>query len=166
VIGAMRGARVPPTQAQVERLAAVLEVAGVPCRVSPNVEGELWGKLLINCTYNAISALGRSRYRRLTALEDTRALMREVVLEVLAVATAAGVRMPEGDWVDIALKLSASMPEATSSTAQDLARGKRTEIDHLNGFLARRGAQLGIPTPVNRTLHALVKQVEDSLEQG
>jgi len=164
VIGAMRGARVPPTQAQVERLAAVLEAAGVPCRVSPNVEGELWGKLLINCTYNAISALGRSRYRRLTALEDTRALMREVVLEVLAVAKAAGVSMPEGDWVDIALRLSASMPEATSSTAQDLARGKRTEIDHLNGFLARRGAQLGIPTPVNRTLHALVKQVEDSLE--
>ncbi len=166
VIGAMRGARIAPTAAQVERLAALLETAGVPCKVSPNVEGELWGKLLINCTYNAISALGRSRYKRLTALEDTRTLMREVVREVLAVARASGVEMPDGDWIDIALKLSASMPEATSSTAQDLARGKRTEIDHLNGFLARRGAELGIATPVNRTLHALVKQVEDSLEQG
>jgi len=165
VIGAMRGARVPPSAGQVERLAALLEASGVPCKVSANVEGELWGKLLINCTYNAISALGRSRYKRLTALQDTRALMREVVLEVLAVAKGSGVEMPEGDWVDIALKLSASMPEATSSTAQDLARGKRTEIDHLNGFLARRGTELGIATPVNRTLHALVKQVEDSLEQ-
>ena len=166
VIGAMRGARVPPTPAQVEWLAALLERSGVPCKVSPNVEGELWGKLLINCTYNPLSALGRSRYKRLTALEDTRALMRSIVLEVLAVAQASGVTMPEGDWIEIALGLSASMPEATSSTAQDLARGKRTEIDHLNGFLARRGAELGIDTPVNRTLHALVKLVEDSLDQG
>ena len=79
VIGAMRGARVPPTSAQVEALAALLEKSGVPCKISPNVEGELWGKLLINCTYNPLSALGRSRYKRITALEDTRALMRSIV---------------------------------------------------------------------------------------
>jgi 2-dehydropantoate 2-reductase len=164
VIGALRGAAVAPTSAQVEDLAATLEKAGVPCRVSDNVEGELWGKLLVNCTYNAISALGRARYKRMTALEETRVLMRAVVLEVLAVAKASGVSMPEGDWVEIALGLSASMPETTSSTAQDLARGKRSEIDHLNGFLARRGAALGIDTPINRTLHALVKQVEDSFD--
>ncbi len=164
VIGAMRGAAMPPTAAQVEVLAAQLAQVGVPCRVSPNVEGELWAKLLINCAYNPISALGRARYNRVTALDETRWLMRAVVLEVLAVAEAAGVTMPEGDWVEIALGLSASMPEATSSTAQDLARGKRTEIDHLNGFLARRGAALGVDTPVNRALHALVKLVEDGLE--
>ena len=164
VIGAMRGAALPPTAAQVENLASLLVRTGVPCRVSPNVEGELWGKLLINCAYNPISALGRARYKRLTALDETRALLRAVVLEVLAVAQAAGVTMPEGDWVEIALGLSASMPEATSSTAQDLARGKRTEIDHLNGFLARRGAALGVDTPVNSALHALVKLVEDGLE--
>ena len=90
--------------------------------------------------------------------------MRAVVLEVLAVARACGVDMPAGDWVEIALGLSASMPEATSSTAQDLARGKRTEIDHLNGFLAARGAAAGVDTPVNRALHALIKLAEDGLE--
>ena len=164
VIGSLRGMSPAPTAAQLARMAAWLEAAQVPCRVSDNVEGDLWGKLLINCTYNAISALGRARYKRLTALEETRALMRVVVLEVLAVAAASGVRMPAGDWVEVALALSASMPEATSSTAQDLARGKRTEIDHLNGFLAQRGAALGVATPVNRALHALVKLAEDGLE--
>lgn len=164
VIGAQRGAMPAPTAAQLTRLAAWLEAAQVPCRVSDNVEGELWGKLLINCTYNAISALGRARYKRLTAIAETRALMRAVVLEVLAVAQASGVAMPPGDWVEIALGLSASMPEATSSTAQDLARGKRTEIDHLNGFLVTRGAALGVDTPVNRALHALVKLAEDGLD--
>ena len=90
--------------------------------------------------------------------------MREVVREVLAVAAADGVTMPAGDWEDIVLKLSQAMPEATSSTAQDLARGRKTEIDYLNGYVARRGAALGIPTPVNRTLHALVKLLEDGLD--
>ena len=52
------------------------------------------------------------------------------------------------------------MPRQYSSTAQDLARGKRTEIDFLNGFIVRRGQALGIATPVNRALWALVKLIE------
>ena len=50
------------------------------------------------------------------------------------------------------------MPAQYSSTAQDLARGKKTEIDHLNGFVVRKGEALGVPTPVNRALLALVKR--------
>jgi len=52
------------------------------------------------------------------------------------------------------------MPTQLSSTAQDLSRGKRSEIDHLNGYVMRRGAALGIATPVNRVLHTLVKLIE------
>jgi 2-dehydropantoate 2-reductase len=52
------------------------------------------------------------------------------------------------------------MPTQYSSTAQDLARGKRTEIDHLNGYVMRKGESLGVPTPVNRTLFAIVKLIE------
>jgi 2-dehydropantoate 2-reductase len=58
------------------------------------------------------------------------------------------------------------MPGAISSTAQDISRGKRTEIDALNGYVARRGAELGVPTPANRTLHALVKLLEASREDS
>ncbi|MBL8385772.1 MAG: 2-dehydropantoate 2-reductase [Burkholderiales bacterium] len=163
VIGALRGAAHAAGSARLASLAATLDAAGIPCRVSANVEGELWGKLLINCTYNAISALGRAQYKRLTALPESRELMAAVVREVLAVAAAEGVVMPPGDWVETALALSQSMPEATSSTAQDIARGKRTEIDHLNGYVAACGAARGVPTPVNRALFALVKLVEDGL---
>jgi 2-dehydropantoate 2-reductase len=52
------------------------------------------------------------------------------------------------------------MPTQFSSTAQDLARGKPTEIEHLNGFVVRRGAALGVPTPANRVLTALVRLLE------
>jgi 2-dehydropantoate 2-reductase len=57
-------------------------------------------------------------------------------------------------------RIAAGMPGQLSSTAQDMARGKPSEIDHLNGFVVRRGRELGVATPVNETLHALVKLVE------
>ncbi|AHG93028.1 2-dehydropantoate 2-reductase (plasmid) [Gemmatirosa kalamazoonensis] len=142
-------------------LAALFARADVPCRVSDNVIGELWAKLAMNCAYNAISALTRARYARITAYEGTRAVMRAAVTELVAVAQADGVRLPDVDLVDAALRLADGMPDATSSTAQDVARGKRTEIDALNGHVAARGAALGVPTPVNATLHALVKLLEE-----
>ena len=62
-------------------------------------------------------------------------------------------RNVEDTW----LQLAATMPQQKSSTAQDLARGKRSEIDHLNGFIVREGQRLGIATPVNQLLHTLVR---------
>jgi 2-dehydropantoate 2-reductase len=143
-----------------ERVAGWLRRADIGCAVSDNVEGELWAKLLINCAYNAISALGRARYRRIGAHPAGLGVLEEAVREVIAVAQAAGVRLPEGDLVEAARDISRTMAGATSSTAQDIARGKRTEIDHLNGYVVRRGEALGVPTPVKRTLHALVKLLE------
>lgn len=147
---------------ELEILAELFTRAEVPCRISENIEGELWIKLIINCAYNAISALGRSRYDRMVHNPWTRELMRKVVDEALAVANAAGVRMPDIDLLEVTWKLAEAMPNATSSTAQDIARGRRTEIDSLNGYVARRGAELGVATPVNQTIHALVKLLEET----
>jgi len=69
--------------------------------------------------------------------------------------------LPEVDFIGMGLKFIESIGEATSSTAQDLARGKRTEIDSLNGYVVRRGKELGIAAPANFTLFALVKLLED-----
>jgi 2-dehydropantoate 2-reductase len=162
VIGALPPDDTRDAGPALDRLAARLHRAGIPCVVSDNVEGELWAKLLINCAYNAISALGRARYRRIGASPAALGVMQEAVREVIAVAQAAGVRLPDGDLLEQARRISESMSGATSSTAQDIARGKRTEIDHLNGCVVRRGEELGVPTPVNRTLHALVKLLEEA----
>jgi len=151
-------------QRQLEQLSSLFQHAGVPCGVSSNVEGELWLKMVINCAYNAISALGRAQYRRAGGNRWARELMIKATEEALEVARAAGVRLPDVDMVETVLKISESMANATSSTAQDLARGKPTEIDSLNGYLVRRGVELGVPTPVNQTLHALVKLLEESAQ--
>jgi 2-dehydropantoate 2-reductase len=142
-------------------VASTFERAAIPCRVSENIEADLWTKMIMNCAYNAISALGRSRYGAIVQNPCGRAVMTQVSEEAIAVAGAAGVRLPDG-MVDAVLKLAETMSGATSSTAQDIARGSRTEIDSLNGYVVRLGAQLGVAAPVNQTLHGLVKLLEES----
>jgi 2-dehydropantoate 2-reductase len=88
-----------------------------------------------------------------------RDVMRDVVEETLAVAKASGIAMAP-DMLARTYRIADAMPTQYSSTAQDLARGKPTEIEHLNGFVLRRGTALGIPTPANRALYALVRLVE------
>jgi 2-dehydropantoate 2-reductase len=155
---------VGPRSAQSERFASLFERAGVGCRISDNIDGELWTKLTWNCALNAVSALGRAKYGQIAASADARKVVETLVYEVLAVAKAAKVHPPGFDDPQVALagsfKIATQMAEALSSTAQDMNRGKRTEIDSLNGYIARRGAELGVPTPVNHALYTLVKLAE------
>jgi 2-dehydropantoate 2-reductase len=155
-----RGELVLESLPQCEAAAQMLISAGVPTTLSDNVRGALWAKLILNCAYNALSAIVQQPYGRLAQSAGAQAVMRDVVSECLAVARVDGVQVP-GD-VDAAVRqIATSMPGQYSSTAQDLARGKRSEIDHLNGYVLRRGEALGIPTPANRALHTLVRLIED-----
>jgi 2-dehydropantoate 2-reductase len=140
-------------------VAQALIAAGVPTDISDNVRGALWAKLILNCAYNALSAITQLPYGRLVKGAGITAVMRDVIDECLAVAKADDVTIP-GD-VDAAVrKIAETVPGQYSSTAQDLARGKPSEIDHLNGVIVRRGEALGVATPVNRLLHAIVKLLE------
>lgn len=136
--------------------------AGVLCRVSDDIRVDLWTKLTANCAYNALSALAQVRYRHLAADQGARDVMRMVTEENAAVAQADGVPVTVDALDDAVRRIAEVMPEALSSTAQDLLLGRPTEIGDLNGFVVRRGLALGVPTPVNRTLHALVGLAERS----
>jgi 2-dehydropantoate 2-reductase len=153
-----------PRNEKTERIAALFARANVPCKISQNIEGELWTKLVWNCALNAVSALGRAKYGHIAASAHAWRVVETAVYEVLAVAHAAGIQPPglEDPKAALAgaLKIATQMAEALSSTGQDLNRGKRTEIDSLNGYVSRRGTELGVPTPVNHALYALVKLAE------
>jgi 2-dehydropantoate 2-reductase len=155
---------VGPESARTEKIAALFSRAGVRCRISENIQGELWTKLVWNCALNAVSALGRAKYGLIASSADAWKVVETAVYEVLAVAKAAGIHPPglEDPKAALAgaLKIATQMAEALSSTGQDLNRGKRTEIDSLNGYISRRGVELGVPTPVNHALFALVKLAE------
>ncbi len=154
-----RGELVIGPSAPSDMLAKLLADAGVPVQISDNVTGALWAKLIVNCAYNALSAITQLPYGRLVGGEGVEAAMRDVVQECLAVAKGAHITVP-GDMWQAVQRIAQTMPGQLSSTAQDLARGKRSEIDHLNGYVVRKGETLGIATPVNRLLHAMVRLLE------
>jgi 2-dehydropantoate 2-reductase len=152
---------VGPKSPKTEAVARLFERAKVPSRISENIDGELWTKLIWNCALNAVSALGQVTYGEIVASADARRVVETVVYEVLAVAKAKGIQPPGLEDPKAALagafKIADQMSGTRSSTAQDMARGKRTEIDSLNGHVAKVGAALGVATPVNHTLYTLVK---------
>jgi 2-dehydropantoate 2-reductase len=169
VIGVPRaGTARGDTDGDLNSIAAMFSAAGVSCPRSSDIEAALWTKLTLNCAFNAVSALGHSRYGVMAASAPVRAVMEEAVRETVSVACADGVRLDSDELIAATWKLADAMAEQFSSTAQDLERGKPTEIDALNGFVAQRGAALGVPTPINRTLHALVKlrELEDKASRA
>jgi len=145
-----------------ESIAALLTEAGIPSTVSPAVIASLWQKLVLNCSYNALSAVAQLPYRRLFEVSETSDVIHHVVSECLAVANALKIPLPP-DMYERALAIAKLIPEQYSSTAQDLARKKTTEIDYLNGYVVRKGRETGVPTPVNLTLYAVVKLQEAAL---
>jgi len=160
-----RGELVVDPAAVSNELAKLFIDAGIPVQFSDNVEGALWAKLILNCAYNALSAITQLPYGRLAQSEGVEAVMRDVVEECLAVARGEGVEVPGDTW-EAVLRIARTMPAQLSSTAQDLIRHKPSEIDHLNGYVLRKGTALGIPTPVNRVLHTVVKLLESASTEG
>jgi 2-dehydropantoate 2-reductase len=144
-----------------EALAETLEAAGVHTTISDDIEVTLWSKLVINCAFNALSAVADISYGPMLEVEGARDVVTRAVKEAIAVAHANGVSLPENLLANI-LNIPTMMPQQKSSTAQDLARGKPSEIDFLNGHVVRKGAELGVPTPTNHALQVMVKLAERS----
>lgn len=142
-----------------DELLGLFSAAGVPVQISDNLADALWAKLMVNCACNALSAITQLPYGRLVQGQGVEQTMQEVLRECLAVARSEGVSVPGDVWESVQ-QIARSMPTQLSSTAQDLARRRRSEIDHLNGYVVSKGDAAGIPVPVNRALHALVRLLE------
>jgi 2-dehydropantoate 2-reductase len=145
-----------------EKIAALFQPAGVPCRISEYIEGDIWAKFIMNCAGNAVTAIAQCSYAEAAENPASRELMSRLIEETVAVARAAGIRLPNVNFIDEGIKSLATFGAATSSTAHDLARGKRSEIEFLNGHVARLGQKLSVPTPCNFSVYAMVKLLEQS----
>jgi 2-dehydropantoate 2-reductase len=140
-------------------LAQTLAAAGIGITIADDIDKTLWSKLIINCAFNALSAVAGISYGPMLEVEGTRDVVTRAVQEATAVARACGVSIGD-DLLAHILNIPEIMPNQMSSTAQDLARGKPSEIDFLNGYVVRKGAELGIPTPTNHALQVMVKLTE------
>jgi 2-dehydropantoate 2-reductase len=139
-----------------EGLAARLSAAGVETAVVADPLDAVWRKVLVNVGINAATALARVENGALAERAPGRRLVAPAVNEAAAVARAAG-RMPPSDPVERALAVAKATGANRSSMYQDLAAGRRTEVEALHGAVVGYGERLAVPTPVNRTLADLVR---------
>ncbi len=162
VIGTSVSPRLEKPTDTLDTLVNLFATANVAVTVSADVRVEQWSKLLINCAYNAISGLAQVQYHKIASIESILETQTALIKEVIAVALAEGVSLSEPELMQAVAQISKTMGKQKSSTAQDMARFKLSEIDHLNGMVVRLGKKHNVPTPINQTLFALVKLVEST----
>jgi 2-dehydropantoate 2-reductase len=157
----------PTGDVPVEKIQAVcddLNDAGIPTALSDEIASSLWGKVLYNCSLNPLGAILNVPYGRLSDTPEVLDVMHRIIEEIFAVAQAKGIRMEYADPDEYYRFLIEKQlpPTAThrSSMLQDMELGRRTEIDALNGAISRYGKELGIPTPVNDVITAVIKGLE------
>ncbi len=143
------------------RIARMFSNAGIETEVSSNIHEEVWGKLLVNVGINALTALTGFKNGQLLDYPETARLMEKLVAEAAEVAGRKGIVIKE-EPVERARKAAAATRENRSSMGQDFDRRRKTEIDAINGAVAREAQSLGISVPFNQAITDLVKAIEKS----
>ena len=136
-----------------------LETAGLKACIVDDIRAAQWEKLYANIAINPITALTGLNNGMLLEVPELKALAADIVAEAAGVAKALDIKTA-GDPVENTYRVIRNTYNNRSSMLQDVARGRRTEIEALNGTVCRLGRQTGVPTPCNDTLTALVKGVE------
>jgi 2-dehydropantoate 2-reductase len=124
--------------------------------------GCVWSKLIVSAAINAPATLLRVRNGDLPATESGKALIHGVVEECLKVVQARGIALVFDDPEAHVIAVCQATAPNINSMFQDIRAGRRTEIDFINAALSREGEQLGIATPVNRTLAQLIQSLEQT----
>jgi len=177
VIGSLDGeskARLPLIKQMLDTIA--------PTRISENIMGELYSKLIINSCINSLGVIAGKKLGELLAMKGARQVFTAIMREAMAVAAAMGIKVEpggggkldyyrflEGSGVlsrmkrDLLIRIIGfKYRRIKSSSLQSLERGRKTEIDYLNGYICARGRKHGVSTPINDAVVRMIKEIEDS----
>ncbi len=158
-------AQADPSDEQIlQEISRLFEGSGVPCSIAPQIKRDMWLKFLVNCSFNAISGIGQISYGEMFKSPSTVRLIEEITKEFLGIAALENVNITLSEALAANNAIATSMVTQVSSTAQDLARGKMTEIDLLNGYIVELGKRYGVATPYNESVYALVKMIESQIK--
>ena len=152
-----------------ENFTQIFNEAGIPTRTSTEVMKFVWGKIIYNSALNPLGAILEVPYGKLAENSHTRSLMNTMIEEIFAVLSAHG---QETLWPDAEGYQKAFYGQMIPTTAlhhasmlQDIQRGRKTEIDALNGAVLKLGERYGIATPVNKVIVALLQAKEEMRNQ-
>jgi len=151
-----------------ERLLAIRDLfasAGIPCHLSKDLRRSKWEKMCWNCVFNPITVLIDDRVAKALDHPEMTGVIRQIVGECAAISAALKVPLPL-DMPERVVKASQEIRDIHTSMYDDWKAGRKTEIDYLNGFIVEQGRKLGIPTPVNEALTAMIKTITEKEQTG
>lgn len=150
---------------RLEKIGDLLKKGGFNVKLSPNVMGLIWGKLIVNIGINALTAVTGLKNGRLVDFSETDELLACAVQEAVAVANAKGITLEIDDPVEYTRKVAKLTAANRSSMLQDVSNKRKTEIGVINGAVVQEGRRLGIATPINKVLYNLVSVKEKTYEE-
>jgi len=156
VIGSLEDGKIE----QISEIKKLLESSSVKTRITDDVEGTIWSKLIINAAINPLTALTQLRNGKIIEYEELLDIQLRIVKEACAVARAKGITIHYHDPVEKVKDVCRATASNISSMLQDILNGKRTEIDYINGAIVSEGSKYHIATPYNEILTRLIKALE------
>jgi 2-dehydropantoate 2-reductase len=151
-----------------ERVQAIVDAftqAGIQCQLSEDIRKRKWEKMCWNCVFNPITVLINDRVAKALDHPEMMGVIRQIVGEVAAVSATLKVPLAP-DIAEKTIQATQAIRDIHTSMYDDWKAGRPTEIDSLNGYIVRKGRELGIPTPVNEALMAMVKAVTEREKSG
>ncbi len=151
------------TTDRLKRVAEVWKKAGFRVQIFDDIEPLIWGKLIGNVGFSAVCTITGQRVGQVLNNSWAWSVVKANVSEAFAVAQAKKIRLPYDDPVAWVTAFGGKIPNAVPSMLQDMLAGRRTEIDSLNGAVAREAELLGVPAPMNTAVTLLVKALEEKV---
>jgi 2-dehydropantoate 2-reductase len=141
-------------------ITALFNEAGLKAQVSADIDGLVWGKVVLNAAINPLTAILRIPNGALLESNDTLELTRAVANEAAAIANAKHITLPYPNAFERVKQVAQLTATNHSSMLQDVLGKRPTEIDAINGQIVEQGQALGVPTPINAALTSLVRAIE------
>ena len=146
-------------------IADLFKQAGIQCMISEDIRKGKWEKMCWNCVFNPLTVIIDDRVSKALDHPEMLSVIHQIVGEVCAVS--AGLKVPlSSDMADKVLRWTQEIRDIHTSMYDDWKAGRQTEIDSLNGYIVSKGRELGIPTPLNEALTAMVKTITAREKSG
>lgn len=146
-------------------LAEKFAKAGIEVEINDNIQTLLWDKLMVNVGINALTALLNIENGKLLEMEETQMLMKYLVAEAGNVSSQAKIQLTCQNPLEHVKSIAEATGDNKSSMLQDLIKGRRTEVDYINGAIIKKGKEVGVSTPYNKVMVALIKAKEKQVKR-
>ncbi|OGV97180.1 MAG: hypothetical protein A3I04_05990 [Nitrospinae bacterium RIFCSPLOWO2_02_FULL_39_110] len=145
-----------------EEILRVFEKAGIPVKLSEDIKKDIWAKMVWNAGLNAITALTGSMVSNILSIPESRRIVEMAMKETVNVAKGRGIKLSE-DIIEKTISKTLKAGDIKTSMLQDREKGRKMEIDSINGAVVMMGKELNIPVPVNETLYGGLKVINEGL---